>query len=124
MATSFRDIKKEARKRLHERLRVSALYIAPDDTITPVTVRIHTSTRMYGDLVGAQDVAFAQTPIAVPEILFWLDEGVMPQRGGIVSVEEGEAYRVDYTHPPDDVTIKAQIVRLEAEEAEGLPVPS
>jgi hypothetical protein len=48
---------------------------------------------------------------------------IIPERCGIVSVEPGEAYRIDHNHPADDITITSEVVRLPEAEALGLGLP-
>lgn len=42
----------------------------------------------------------------------------------VVSVEAGEAYRVEFWYPRDDEFVTARVVPLKEEEAVGLPVPT
>lgn len=126
---SIRDIKRKARRDLHERAKVAALYIAPtpDAVPVPLNVRIHAkwdATTMdsgtgNGTLVARQNV--------FPKILFILDElaaaGVTLRKKGVISVEAGEAYKLDDAEPVDGISQSWFVVALRAAEAEGLPVP-
>lgn len=123
----FRDIKREARRDLHQELEVAALYIAewplPDGaTPVPVTVRIHTSFAALGDQKGT-NFNSAEMLDRQPQMIFLREQGVTPRRQAIVSVAPGEAYRIGVVQPADDITIKADIVVMPATQTTGLPVP-
>jgi hypothetical protein len=45
-------------------------------------------------------------------------------RGGIVSVEPGEAYRIDTAHESDDLTVTMNVVKLSGADTNNLPLPS
>lgn len=118
--SALREIKARARSDLHEGLKVSALYIAaPGGPALPIGVRVHTKFAALGN-VQPFDGAERQEP--VPRLIFRRSE-IVPKRLGIVSVEPGEAYRVENVLPPDGDFVTAQVVRLPAEETAGLPVP-
>ena len=124
----IRDIKRKARRDLHATMRVPAYYLAPNSS-DPVLlhIRIHSkwgATTMdtptnSGTLVERQSV--------FPKILFMLDEleaqGVSLVRKGIVSVEPGEAYRLDNSEPVDDISQHWIVTQLDAGDAEALPYP-
>lgn len=126
---SIRDIKRKARRHLHERLRVPVLYIAPgpDPVPTLLHVRVHTkwdattmdSTQGNGTLVSRQSI--------MPKLLFMLDElaaqEVTLRRKGVISVEPGEAYRLDNDEPEDDISVSWIVTALRKDETTGLPVP-
>lgn len=119
----FRDIKREARRDLHQELEVAALYIAePGATPLPVTVRIHTKFAALGDQKGT-NFNSAEMLDRQPQMIFLLEQGVIPSRNAIVSVEVNEAYRIAVVHPRDDITMSAEIVALKKHETVGLPVP-
>lgn len=127
---SIRDIKRKARRHLHKALRVPVLYYAPVEDSVPVLlhVRLHTkwdattmdSTQAIGTLVSRQSI--------MPKILFMLDEldtqEVRLRKKGIVSVEAGEAYRLDNDEPVDDISVSWIVSALRKEETVGLSVPS
>jgi hypothetical protein len=127
---SIRDIKRKARRHLHKALRVPVLYYAPVEDPEPVLlhVRLHTKwdattmdgTQPNGTLVSRQSI--------MPKILFMLDEldtqDVRLRKKGIVSVEAGEAYRLDNDEPVDDISVSWIVSALRKEETVGLSVPS
>lgn len=125
MAT-HRDHKRTARRQLHNKLAVPAVYIAPNSTQVPCTVRVHTTfPAIGGDVEGGYQYGaerFDQTP----RLVFLLSDftTVQPARFGIVSIEAGEAYRIDSMREADDITITANVVRLHGSETIGLPLPS
>lgn len=113
--TSFRDIKRKMRRDVHDRMLVPALYYAtPTATPRPVTVRLHTK---FGAAIGTlPNNQGAQMVEYEPKILFLTAEVARPRVGAIVSVEVGEAYRVEATDPSDDITITAKVSRLPVED--------
>jgi hypothetical protein len=119
----FRDIKRQARRDLHANASVPALYIpTPSSDPIPVTVRIWARWAPQGELPRSKE--WAQIEDVIPRILFMRDEVDMPRRNAVVSVEAGEAYRVDACAQPDDISIIADVTVLTATEAAGLPLPS
>lgn len=119
---SIRDIKRKARRDLHQAMSVPALYIAQTGA-TPVecTVRVHTHSAPVGQLAG---FAGAERLEPTPKLRFFRSEVDAPARGAIVSVEAGEAYRISNPHPADDAFVFADVTKLSATEAAGLPVPA
>ncbi len=123
---SLRDIKRKARRDLHNQMKVAALYLAaPGDAGVSITVRIHTKW----DALGIQN---AENGLAVrreskPKLIFMLDEmqaaGVTVKRGAIVSVERGEAYKLDNAEAPDDITVTFIATAMSAEQTVDLPIP-
>lgn len=120
----FRDVKRRARGDLHREMSVAALYIpAPSATPVSCTVRVWTKVEqhMVGKLAGLQGVA----EMAEPEdrIRFDLAQIPKPYRNAIVSVEPGEAYRIDHLYDADLGYQTARVLRLAASETTALPVP-
>jgi hypothetical protein len=105
---------------------VDALYFAlpyaeGDTQVIPITVRVHDTPVVLGDLKGT-NFNYAEMEDNAPRIVFMRDE-IEPVRGMIVSVEPGVAYRVDTLRAPNDITVTARVVRLREQETAGLPVP-
>jgi len=120
---SKRDIIRRARRDVQQHLRVPALYLATlASRPIPCFVRVHTSNAALGDMKGTS-FSYAERIEFTPSVLIWREEVAAPVRGAIISVEPGEAYKIDHVSPPDDLTIKATVVALSAREATGLPVP-
>lgn len=122
---SFRDIKRRARTDVQNHLRVRALYIAEEGADpVPCFVRVHTQFQALGDMKGT-NFNYAEREDITPRIILWRAEIPQPKRNAIISVEAGEAYYIDSIEPPDDLTIKAMVVRLDNEDPKliDLPVP-
>lgn len=126
---AIREIKRKARRDLHAKMRVAVLYIASPGA-DPVTlyVRLHTKWDAATMDSGTGNGTMVSRQSIFPKILFMLDElatqGVSLRRKGIISVEPGEAYRLDNDEPVDDISVSWIVVALRQDEAEGLPVPS
>lgn len=122
----FRELKRQMRRDLHNELQVSALYIpAPNATPVPVTVRVHrrSDMPMIGDAPGFGGAA--EMAITEDRIRFLRSE--LPdylRQNAVVSVEAGEAYRVEFWYPLDDQFITGRVVPLTEGEATGLPLPN
>lgn len=123
---SFREIKRNARRLLHERMKVEVVYVHPSPAIQPIeiTVRIHSKMVSHGDLEGGQ---YAQIHEIEPRIIFMRDQ-VTVRNQALVVVEPGEIYRVITVLPPDDITVTAEVVLLRADEIttrfpDGPPLP-
>ena len=102
-------------------MQVPALFLVGAADPLPVNVRIHTK---FEELGGSQAPAYsAKAEAAVPTIIFHRAQVDRPARGGVISVQVGEAYRIDRILPPDDEFVSAHVVRLSASETVGLPVP-
>ena len=120
---ALRDILRSARRDLHQVMQVPALYLAAGLDPLPVSVRLLTEKpKAVGDLAGSR-IHYAQTEETTPKILFMRDEVDRPLRNAVVSVEPGEAYRIDFIYPSDDITVSASVVRLDAADCAGLPIP-
>lgn len=118
---SIREIKAKARRDLHQAMRVPALYILPGGvTPIPVSVRVHTQFTEIGTLSFSQ---FAERQETIPKIVFMRDEVDRPTRNAIVSIDEGEAYRIDNVLPPDGISVTVEVVRLSEADTVDLPVP-
>lgn len=120
----LRDIKRQARGDLHREMSVPALYI-PVPLATPVECNVR--TWLKSDDGTQMDAADGGVAMMNPEdrIRFDLSEFDAPLRhNGVVSVETGEAYRIDHLYPADLGYQTARVLRLTAAEAGGLPVPA
>lgn len=128
--TNLRDLKRQARKDLHQHMQIPALYLvpAPAGSSSPyeaplfVTVRLHLKFDAIGDMKGT-NFHYAERHEPTPKIIFMRSEVNKPVRNAVIVIEAGEAYRVDNVLPPDDITVAAEVLRLSAAEASGLPVP-
>ena len=127
---AIRDIKRKARRDLHKAMQVSAIYIKPNGEAVeqPIHVRIHTkwdNTTLDG---GTRNGTMVSRQSIFPKILFMRDElaalGVVLAKKGIVSIEPGEAYELDNSEPPDDISVSWFVNQMKESDAEGLPVPN
>ncbi len=116
----FREIKRTMRRDVHQEMSVPALYLpAPNAPGIDCAVRVHRRS----DMPNFNDeavMAFTEDRIRflrseLPTVL---------RQNSIVSVEAGEAYRVEFWYPKDDQYITARVVPMTEAEAAGLPVPS
>lgn len=121
----LRDIKRRGRGDLHAQASIPALYIP-----APATPAIACSVRVWlksDEMTGAADQN-GSAKMTNPEdrIRFDLSDFSAPLRTqtAIVSVEAGEAYRIDHLYPVDLGYQTARVTRLSAKDAEGLPVPA
>ena len=104
------------------KLNVPAVLI-PKNGDTPILVdtRLHVDFPALGDQQGT-NFHYAEREDFTPKIIF-LKEQVIPERGDIVSVGDGEAYLIDLRKPADDLFVTAFVSPLPAEDAEGIPIP-
>ena len=131
---SIRDIRRKARRDLHQMMRVPVLLVMPGvaPAFTPVLLhaRDHTKFRVNaiegavrsgnGQMVDRQEMA--------PSIIFMRDEiaesGVTLRKNMIISIERGEAYRLNNAEAPDDITVKWFVTAITNKtELDELPVP-
>jgi hypothetical protein len=123
----FRDLMRDGRADLHDRMAQDALYVLPvaggDPDVTPCTVRVHESFNALGDQKGTS-FQYAERVDVVPQIVFLRYEIENPLRGAIVSLERGIAYRIDSTPPPDGLTVTVTATRItRAADLADLPIP-
>jgi hypothetical protein len=109
---SIRDIRRKARRDLHTLAQVAVAYVPLVGNPVLLHVRDHTKFRVNaiegavrsgsGQMIDRQEAA--------PSIIFMRDELVENDltliKGGIISVEFEEAYRLDNAEAPDDITVK------------------
>lgn len=112
MAASFRDIKRKARSIVHDTMQMQALYVASNGEQSPVGIRVHYTYALVGDTNAGM---YADRHEVMPRIVFRADE-MIPARGAIISIDHGEAYRIDNVLPKDDITITAEALRMSASE--------
>ncbi|MGN5375806.1 hypothetical protein [Sphingomonas hankookensis] len=125
MTSRVREALRRGRRDLHREMSVPALYIpVPNATPIPLTVRPQDLPGANGK-PGGGDQGYAQVADLKPKLVFLAEQVPAPLRPktGVVSVESGEAYRIEFVHPAHGVTITADVVRLSAAEAAGLPLP-
>ena len=121
----WRNIKRNARRVVHDKMCVPALYLhAPGAIPFLLTIRgPHNKRPLSVGELGNQD-GWAEREDAQPRLLFWRSE--LPEgfrQGATISVEPGEAYLLGPFLKPDDVVQAVEVVPLDAADAAGLPVP-
>jgi hypothetical protein len=124
--SDLREIKRAARRHLHEAMKVAAIYIPPvSGSPVPIFVRVHSKSQAVE--MDGRDDRMAARIVPTPMLLFMRQElsdaGVTLKSRGTVSVEPGEAYKLELAEPVDDITVKWIVTQLSEREAEGLPVP-
>ena len=119
----FRSQIREARQTLHEYMSVPAFYFSDPAASDPkrITVRVHEKWVALGDLKGT-NFNYAEISDMAPRIIFMRNE-VEPKRNFYVSVEPGVAFQIDTVEQPNDITVSAKVIILEAADTEGFPVP-
>ena len=114
--------------RLHQAFKVQALYIpTPTADPIPIYVRVHTKWQSVGPSGGEQDAPERQE--ITPRVLFMLDElsaqNAILVRGGVISVERGEAYSLDHPEAPDLISVKWIVTQVQnRDRLDALPIPS
>lgn len=127
---NIRDIRRKARRELHTAMCVPAYYVPLVGSPVLLHVRDHTKFRVNaiegavrsgnGKMVDRQEMA--------PSIIFMRAEvaaaGLVLIKNGIISIEPGEAYRLQNAEAPDDITVKWFVTAItNGEELAGLPTP-
>jgi len=127
---TIREIKTRARGQLHSAMSVPALYVRenpPDFEIVEeagedglINVRLHVSTTTMGEVQGTS-FNYAERADIIPRIVFLVAE-VSPVRNDIVSIADGEAWRIDNVLVVDGITVTAEVKRIL--NTTGIPVPA
>lgn len=122
----FRELKREMRNAVHSEASTAALYIPVlNATPVPVTVRVHRRSDMPN--IGESPLYGGEAMMAITEDRLRFKRSELPDHlrvKSVVSVEAGEAYRIEFWYPRDDQFITARVTPLLEAEAEGLPVPA
>lgn len=126
----IRDIRRKARRDLHNALRVPALYVPLVGDPVLLHVRDHTRFRVNAieGAVRSGNGQMADRQEMAPSIIFMRAEiqslGINLTRNGIISIEREEAYRLDNAEAPDDITVKWFVTAItNITELNALPVP-
>lgn len=132
----WRDIKAKARDTVHQTMKVKCVYmptgVPPDsnsgsgDGLHELEVRIHEHQVPLGDQAGTS-LNSAQRIEPDPRAIFWRSEliakGITLARNAVLSVADGEAYRLGPVKPHDQETISVPITRIKPSETVGFPLP-
>lgn len=117
----FREIKTTARRQLHDKMKVPALYLDDADEIA-LTVRVHTQWKALGELKGTS-FDYAEREAAIPQIVFMRAQIESPVRNARVILSAEEGYFVDHTQPPDGISVIAKVRPMTAAQMVGVPYP-
>lgn len=124
----LQDIRRRSRGDLHREMSVSALYfVMPTSDAVECNVRLwlQKAPLSLGSISSFQGSADRLEP--EDQIRFDLSEfppSRMPRYQGVISVAEGEAYRIDHLYPVDRGYQTARVTRLPVAETAGLAVPA
>jgi hypothetical protein len=117
---SWREQKREARRIVHETMQIEAQYYSSRGA-APTTVHVRLQTKF--DLIGDnRSMGWAEMQAIKPRLVFMREEKE-PANGAIVWFQVGEAYRIDNTLKPDDITRTVEVTLLTPKQyaEEGLP---
>lgn len=105
----FRDVKRKARRELHDALSDPVWYMAASGA-TPVATkaRLHLNSSEIGELLRG---GFADRQELSPRMIFWRED-VQPVRDALVVTRDMGAFFVDHDHAPDDVTVIAEVIKM------------
>lgn len=119
----FRDTKAKARRDLHTKMRVAALYTSPQGSAPlEMNVRVHTQWAALGEVKGTS-FDYAEREDTVPEIIIDRLELDDLDRGGVVAISAEEMYRVDHSEPPDGEFRTVKVNRMLPAERVGVAFP-
>ena len=120
---ALRDIRRAARRDLHGVMQIPAFYfLTPTSPALLVHVRIFDKWDQAGDIKGSRTYP-AETENASPKLRFDLTEIAHISRGAVVSIEAGEAYKIDHTLPHDDQFQTAAATRMSIADAAAYTFP-
>ncbi len=124
MNSRAREALRRGRRDLHREMAVPAFYIAvPGAEPLDCTVRVSDVPGANGR-PGGRDSGYAQQADAKQSVIFHTDDAPEFIRvHAIISIGEGEAYRIGVVHPAHGDTVTADVARLPADEAADLPAP-
>lgn len=105
---SWREIKRDTKRIVHRTMQIPVTYVL-DGSQTPAKVRLHTKFDAIGD---DRSMGWAEIQATRPRVVFLLEDGIKPSRGGIVFVQPGEAYYIENALPPDDIIMVAEVTKM------------
>jgi hypothetical protein len=124
--TAWREQKRQARRVVHNTMALDVLHYTEAGAMpTPVRARLHTK---FGQIGDDRSMGWAEMEAVKPRLIFMISDlaamSVQIERNNIIYVDIGEAYNIDNTLPPDDITITAEVTRLSRKQYQdaGLPV--
>lgn len=123
----IREIKRKMRTDLHLRMRVLCLYIQPNGETKPLHVRVHSKFDATSIDAATNNGTMPSRQIIIPKLLFFraelAEQAVVLRKNAIISVEPGEAYRLDNAEPVDDLSVSWFVTQLALADTVDLPVP-
>jgi len=121
----IRDIQNKARRDIHDKAAVPALYIAQDGVQPLLTrCRVHPKGKFVGALPGVNRTdIYARMAEQVPELIFLEDESPsFFRQGAMITISATEAYRVE-TSDQEGIEITVRAAALTKDQAAILPHP-
>jgi hypothetical protein len=111
---SLREIKEQARRDLHNELKVTAYcYRAGSRVFTVADIRVHNDWGALGDVKGTSFVYAERRDTKKQELIF-LAEQFQPKNQDVIMVGPEEGYMVDDVDPTYNITIRAGVISLPA----------
>lgn len=113
---NHREIKRRARRQLHNRLADTVLYLTSKNDLSPtgLKVRLHIKFAEVGELLRG---GFAERQEQTPQAVFM---EFNPVNDAFIVTKDMGTWRVDNTMPPDDITVTAEIARLTKSQIQSL----
>ena len=113
---SIQQIRDQAREAVHAKFADTAVYRAPDSTLTSCTVRrtVASTVNDVGDLGGLSGIGNAGFASTAERgyVGTFLRREVTPQRGGVLEFDDGMIFRIERVHPPYGLTISVEMELL------------
>lgn len=106
---SFRELKRQARKHLHDSMSEGVAYISmigAEPTIT--SVRLHLNVESNGELRRS---GFAEIEESVPKIVF-MNHYLKPSKNSVVVTDTQGAFLCEIIEPSHDITTSAKVTQL------------
>lgn len=122
---SIDAIKAKARRDLHQAMQRPAFCYFKShnyDRAIPVDVRVHNNWGALGDVAGTS-IIYAERRDTVKQEIIFLAEQRVPSNGDIVMLTPNEGYMVDDVDPRYNITVRAGVISLPAEQLTRFPAP-
>lgn len=126
---AWRDIKRKMRRDVHTTMGVPAYFLA-GRMATPISITIrgpHTKRDVPEGALPGRNMGYAEIQDIQPRLIFDRAElaakSITLVTNALISIEVGEGYRIANVLPVDDQWVAAEVVLLNDQDANGLPVP-
>jgi len=107
----YEELKRDCRLRVHENFTRYASYLAPDGAeAIPVSVRLHTTPQLFGDL---DREGYAKRVEDINALVFLLSE-VTPVVRGEITMSDGSIFTIKELAPPEDKLTQIAFVNRKA----------